>query len=247
MADRLNINDFELLTKAANFYVEESFKYLNEIITIELKNLFLKERISEIQLKKSEQKLIEEFLANDSITSLRNETKIESLLSTDTLNALLGAHDNIPKVLEGRKILRTHEIKGVKILGHIVNLALFVEVMAHRHLFFLKENGNLNNFIYNQFSRSNILNIIIFICRSELESEAIKIDAVKLLFKHRNFAVHHTPNNAKKINVKISTLINIWNQVIELLRLFEQRERFSEIKFSKRVENEKESFIETWT
>jgi hypothetical protein len=248
MENRFKIDSFEKLTKAANFYLEESFKYVNDILTEDLKKLVIIEQLKDVKFNDEDQKLIEEAnIPIGSIDFLRSEKRIIHFLTVETLNKILNAHEvNIELKSKRKKILKSHIIENIQILGHIVNLGLFIEVLTNRHLLFLNHTGNIDNFIYNQLSEGKILNIIIFICRPEIEANSIKLDYIKHLFSYRNKAVHHTPKNSKELSVKVSDLIKIWNQVVELIELYEKREKFNENKFSSKVNFEKEHFMDRW-
>lgn len=249
MESKFNIDSFLKLSEAANFYLEESFKYVNEIFTKDLDKILLVEQLKNVQFSTEDLKLIEEAdIPKDSLPYLRSDKRLVQFLSVKLLNKILNAHNEVNKIVSNKKprIPKKHVIKSIQILGHISNLALFVEVLTNRHLLFLNHNDIIDNFVYNQLSEGKILNIIIFICRDELENGSIKLDSIKHLFKHRNKAVHHTPKNANELKVKVEDLFQIWNQIIKLIALYEEREKFNENKFSSKIKIEKEIIEDTW-
>ncbi|TXD84103.1 hypothetical protein ESY86_10615 [Subsaximicrobium wynnwilliamsii] len=242
MESKFNLDSFLKLSDAANFYLEESFKYVNEIFTKDLEKLVLVEQLKDVQFSEEDLKLIEEGgIPKGSITYLRSDKRLVQFLTVETLNEILNAHNEVNEIVSNKKpkIPKKHVIKSIQILGHISNLALFVEVLTNRHLLFLNHNDIIDNFVYNQLSEGKILNIIIFICRDELENGSIKLDSIKHLFRHRNKAVHHTPKNADELKVKVEDLFQIWNQIIKLIAIYEDREKFNENKFSTKLKVEK--------
>ena len=249
MESKFKLASFTKLTEAANFYLEESFKYVNEIFTKDSEKLILVDQLKNVQLTDEDFKNIEEAdIPKDAVPYLRSEKRLVHFLPVETLNNILNTHNEVNKVISNKKqkISKTHVIESIQILGHISNLALFVEVLTNRHLLFLNHKGIIDNFVYNQLSEGKILNIIIFICRDELENGSIKLDSIKHLFSHRNKAVHHTPKNADELKVKVGVLFQIWNQIIKLTAIYEEKEQFIENKLSSKLKLEKEIILDTY-
>jgi len=46
--------------------------------------------------------------------------------------------------------------------------------------------------------------------------------------------------------VKVEDLFQIWNQIIKLIAIYEEREKFNENKFSLKIKTEKEIIEDTW-
>ncbi|MCB4808477.1 hypothetical protein LG651_09450 [Tamlana sp. 62-3] len=250
MSSKFNIDSFEKLTEAANFYIEESFKYINDIFTKDLEKLILSEQLKNVEFSEEDLKYIEEAnIPKETIPYLRSEKRLVQFLSIEALKKIAKAHKDTKDIASNnnkKRIPKKHIINCIQILGHISNLALFLEALTNRHLLFLNHNGIIDNFVYNQLSEGKILNIIIFICRDELKNGNIKIDFIKHLFMHRNKVVHHTPKNANELKVKIEDLFQIWNQVIKLILFYEKNEKFNENKFSHKIKLEKEIIEDTW-
>jgi len=249
MESKYNIETFEKLYKAAKFYLGESFKYVNDIFTNDSEKLILVEQLKNVQLTEEDFKNIEEAgFPKDTLQYLRNGKRLEQYLSVEALNNILKAHTEANKIVSNKKpkIPKKHVITSIEILGHISNLALFVEVLTNRHLLFLNHQRKIDNFVYNQLSEGKILNIVIFICRDEIENGSIKLDSVKTLFRHRNKVVHHTPKNATVLKVKVEDLFQIWNQVIKLIVLYEDKEKFIENKLSSKITIERDIIQNKW-
>jgi tRNA threonylcarbamoyladenosine modification (KEOPS) complex Cgi121 subunit len=249
MKSKYDLDTYKRLAEAADFYFGESFKYIEEILTEDLKKIILEEQINNLSFSEREIEILEEAaIPKNVIAHLRNGKKLEPSLSVETLNKILNCHikTNNTISLDKPKIPKKQIIRSIKILGHISNFALFVEVLTNRHLLFLNHTNKIDNFIYNQLSEGNILNIIIFICRDELENGSIKLDSIKNLFKHRNKAVHHTPKNALEFKVKVEDLFQIWNQIIKLTAIYEEKEQFIENKLSSKLKLEKEIILDTY-
>lgn len=248
MVSKFNINTFETLTKAANFYLEESFKYINEIFTKDLENLIFSELLKNVKFTEEDIKSIEKAgIPEDDLQYLMSDKRHFQFLTIESSKNLLNACEAAKNITSYKtKISKTHQIKSIKILGHISNLALFLEVLTHRHLLFLKHNDTIDNFVYNQLSEGRILDIIIFICRDELRNNIINLNFIKTLFNFRNKAVHHTPRNATQLKVKVDDLFQIWNQSVKLIKFYEKNEKFNENKFSLKIEIKKENIEDTW-
>ncbi len=140
MESKFNIDSFLKLSEAANFYLEESFKYVNEIFTKDLDKILLVEQLKNVQFSTEDLKLIEEAdIPKDSLPYLRSDKRLVQFLSVELLNKILNAHNEVNKIVSNKKprIPKNHVIKSIQILGHISNLALFVEVLTNKHLLFL--------------------------------------------------------------------------------------------------------------
>jgi hypothetical protein len=125
---------------------------------------------------------------------------------------------------------------------HITHLAFFVEVLTNRHIYFLKETSSLSGIEYNHLEKSSVLNKIVYITKNE----KISLNYISKLFTLRNKAVHYTPSNSQQFNVTIELLKAIWNQIVVLLKKFEEKEEFREELNSEMLITFIEEYNELW-
>lgn len=86
------------------------------------------------------------------------------------------------------------EITDRTILLHTTLLALFVEIITNRHLFFLRETHQLSTWEYKQIEKSSVINKLIFITKNQ----NVQMNNISYLFTLRNKAVHYTAANSFK-------------------------------------------------
>ena len=93
---------------------------------------------------------------------------------------------------------------------------------------------------------ANILKILIFLFKDEIKTKKIELNNIKNLFSLRNKSVHYTPTNSEKVKIQLNTLIEIWLNIKNLFIQFEEKERFTDFKFSQMVDDYKDLFEKRW-
>ena len=136
--------------------------------------------------------------------------------------------------------------ENIELLGHVNNLAFFIETLTYRHLQFLLHIKEINDFIYRQMDSAGILKILLFILKDELKRGNIAINHIANLFSLRNKAVHYTPRNSESIKIQLDELVRLWTQVSVLIKFYEEKERFGTKKFSSVLESNRDSFAQRW-
>lgn len=241
-------NQYNNLTKAGHFYLEEAFDYINKALRKELRDLIYKKQ--QFSFSEDDNKGLEKFdTTKDIVGFLRRGNENFEWLTAETLNNLLETHkktdEEISKI-ENYKFQKDQKVKNIEILGHLNNFAFFIEVLTNRHLLFLKDTKQISPFAYNQISTSKVLNRIIYICKDQLNKEKLNLNEITNLFKLRNKTVHYTPLNSISLQVKLSELIRIWNQSHTLIEIYEKEENFNEKKFSSRLKFQIEILQDAW-
>ena len=248
---KTKIEQYTKLGKAADFYLKESFNYLEIALKKDFRQHVLSEKFKAFEYSDEDIKAIKELNGNQDVLSiLQNGDKSIEALSKDTLKKILELHeetDKFVKNLKETKLNKEHSIESIELLGHLNNYSLFIEILTNRHLLFLKHTEKISPFVYNQLSMAKIMNRLIFICKDEIDTNKVQLNEIANLFKFRNKAVHYTPDNAIALQVKISALIRIWKQSVKLIRLFEKREKFRDTKFSNFIETDIDNFEFKWT
>lgn len=245
------IESYTKLGKAADFYLKESFNYLDIALKKDFKQKILSEKFNDLEYSDKEKNAIKELNQNqNAISMLRNGDKFTEALSPGTLNKMLEIHKETDRYIEHlkeTKLEKEHPVESIELLGQVNNYAFFIEILTNRHLLFLKHTEKISPFVYNQLEVAKIMNRLIFICKDEIDSNKIQLNEIANLFKFRNKAVHYTPDNAIALQVKISALIRIWEQSIKLIRIFEKREKFKDKNFSYGIKTDIDNFKFRWT
>ena len=106
-------------------------------------------------------------------------------------------------------------------MGHVINLAVCVESVVNRHLFLLKESGQLENHHYTSLDRTEVLPKVLFAFKEEILGKKLPISRLKYLYKLRNQAVHFKASSAHSIEPTVEDLLETWRDVGQLFALVE--------------------------
>lgn len=248
MKDKHDLNTYSKLELSAIFYLEESFRYIHIALSNEYASIIFAEIIENIDPNEKDRKIVEELnLPEDAIGIL--QSGIPDVLTPETLNKLSVAWENSRKISNGKnyKFGQKHKVDSIEILGHINNYGFFIETIVNRHLLFLKQSMLIDDFSYARISIAKIMERMIYIFKDELSAGTIHLNEITNLFSLRNKTVHYTPDNAIVLKPSLSELIQIWNQSVNILRIIERREKFSEEKFSSILEKHIEDVKTRWT
>lgn len=236
MTKKHDIITFSKLGEGINFYLNESFHYLNEALIYEYASFIFSADIEKIEPTDFDKKLIEnlnlptnplELLQTDSIEVLTDETtkKMSDSWKEAQQMARFGKH----------RFGDQHEINSIEILGHINNFGFFIETLVNRHLLFLNHLNEIDNLSYGRISTARIIDRLIYIFKDDLRKNNVQINEIANLFSIRNKTVHYIPDNAKALKPKLSELLKIWRQAKKIIERLEQKERFSEDRFSELI------------
>jgi len=235
------------MAEAATFYLNEAFRHVGEAFEYELASHYFGELLSEINPTDKDRKLANNAnYSSETVELLRSD--LGQPLSEETISQMSKAWESAQQM--ARK--NTHffkaktEVSNISLLGHVNNLGFFIETLVNRHLLFLNMTGKLDDFNYLTLERAQIMNRLIYIFKTELESKKLNLDRVSNLMGLRNKAVHYTPENAKNFKIKLEQLFEIWKQLIRLLELMHKRELFNEVGYHESLGLEMNQFKMRW-
>lgn len=213
---------FQNLGGAAFMYLEISFDHLNKALSNESINrlVFRDFTYSEDDddLEKEYQELIKNpigYMRAWYTSSISNVTFDE--IKKRRAKAIIDLKTTTTKFLNSFSIADLHA------LVHVTNLALFVETITNRHLFFLKEIEEITGWEYHQLEKSSVINKLVYLTKDK----NIYLNHISRLFTLRNKAVHYTVANSFGYEMTIELLKSIWNQISSILKYLESIEMFS--------------------
>jgi hypothetical protein len=121
------------------------------------------------------------------------------------------------KVNSSRKLPRNQRIESIHIIGHVVNLAAFIETLSNHKLYYLRAAKKMDEKYYSSMERVQVLPKILFLFKAEILCGQLNIEWIKYLFKMRNHAVHYKGLSDKVLTPTIAELLNIWREIDLLL------------------------------
>ncbi len=185
-------------------------------------------------------------LPNTAVGILQSD--IPDVLTDETLNKISNSwyQSQLKAKTIKHKFGFSHKIDSIEILGHLNNFGFFIETLINRHLLFLKQTNEIDEFSYARISVAKVMERIIYLFKDDLSIGKIHINEIVNLFSLRNKTVHFTPDNAQVLKPRISELIQIWKQCVKLIKKLENREEFNEEKFSVRLTNHIKEIQERW-
>jgi hypothetical protein len=129
------------------------------------------------------------------------------------------------------------------LIGHITNLAFFIEALLNRHLFILLTADEIDNPTYNVLDRESVMGKLTFVFKTELRDNKVKLGQIGHLFSLRNKAVHFTAKNASNFKVTVEQLLAIWKETEGICQLMFKKEALkSEPNFAEIINALKEDF-----
>ncbi len=121
------------------------------------------------------------------------------------------------KAHSSRKLAKRQRIESIHIIGHVVNLAAFIETLGNHKLYYLCASKKMDKKYYESMERVDALPKIMFLFKSEILSGQLHTGEIKHLFTMRNHAVHYKGVSDKVLTPSIEQLLNIWREIDLLL------------------------------
>ena len=245
-----DVSTFSKLAEGANFFLNESFYYINKSMVDELTSIIFARKLDLIEPSKSDRELEKKVtITSDTVELLQNDVDIP--LTEETLNLISNAWQQSQieaDVLVNKKhnFKHKHIINSINLIGHFNNFGFFIETLVNRHLLFLKLTNEINSFCYSRISVSKIMERIIYIFKDNLNNNKIHINEIVNLFSLRNKTVHYTPENSIALKSKLSEILQIWNQSLKLIAIMEKKEKIIDSNFSNNLRNYINSFKAKW-
>ncbi len=233
MNNQHDLNTYSKLADGANFFLAESFKYIDIALEYELSEILFSKKLESVNPTEKDLSLFEKVrISDDNISVL--QSKEENVISDETKKIIkdLWSKSQFEAENKSFKFGLNHNINSIEILGHLNNLGFFIETLVNRHLLFLNQIKKIDNLSYKRFIRAKVMERLIYIFKEDLSSNKVQLNEIVNLFSLRNKTVHFTPDNAKDLKPKISELIQIWNQCIKIISILEKTEKFNEENFS---------------
>lgn len=112
---------------------------------------------------------------------------------------------------------KKHTIEAIEIVGHVINLAAFVELVMNKHLHSLLEAGYIENHHFDNLEKAGAISKILFAFEEDIHSKRLQVSRLKHLFRLRNKAVHYKASSTKTVRVTVEELIGIWREIGDLL------------------------------
>ncbi|WKN43568.1 hypothetical protein [Tunicatimonas pelagia] len=243
-----DINTFSKLGEGINFYLNESFHYINEALIYEFASYLFSEELKKIDPSDKDKEIIESINLPESPVELL-QVDLPEVMTEETLRAISDGWNKAQTLarVENYDFTLDHAIQSIEMLGHLNNFGFFIETVINRHLLYLKQTRLIDDFSYSRFSIAKVMERIIFIFKDDISTHNIHLNEIARLFSLRNKTVHYTPDNAMALKPRISEMIQIWNQTKKLLERLEGIEKFKEDKFSRLLNNQINGFMEKWT
>jgi len=247
MQEKHDIETYSKLAEGATFFLNESFRYVNESLIDESAAKIFSKLIDKIEPSDKDRELLKTPMPEKAIDLL--QLKRLDVISEETIAKMSFEWHRAQNLARTQKakFKYNHRINSIELLGHLNNLGFFIETLTNRHLLFLVQSKQLDTLSYSRFSTAKIMERLLFIFKDELTTNKFTLNEIANLFSLRNKTVHYTPENAVALKPTISELFQIWKQCIQLIEKFEKVQKFNEIKFSIDLKNHFEQFKQNWT
>ncbi len=248
MKNKHDLDTYSKLAQGGTFFINESFKYIDEALRSELASIIYGKLLDKVEPTKQDLELANNLnVGNGTIETL--QSKEDNPLTDDTISKMSNLWEGAISISQTKtyKFGLDYRIKSIELLGHLNNLGFFIETLTNRHLLFLNQSGEIDNFCYSRISIAKIMERLIFIFKDDLTDNKIQLNEITNLFSLRNKTVHYTPDNAIALKPRISDLIAIWRQCKKLVEKFEKVEKFNEEKFSEILNHYTDNVKTNWT
>ncbi|SHJ77596.1 hypothetical protein [Flavobacterium haoranii] len=242
-----DVETYTKLAEGAKFFLDESFKYIDETLISESASLIYSKILDKIEPNEKDIEIFNTTTFSDNTIEL-SQSEEGILLSEETQDAFIKAWQDA-NTLARKYVIKhqiTHKINSIEILGHLNNLGFFIETLTNRHLLFLYQSRIIDDFCYSRISVAKIMERLIFIFKDEIISKKVHLNEITNLFSLRNKTVHYTPDNSILLKPSISELIQIWNQCKKIIERFEKIEKINEEKFSILINAYIDGFKNKW-
>ena len=119
------------------------------------------------------------------------------------------------------KLSKTHHLRSPSIVGHVITLVACMETVVNRHLFHLRESGQLDSHHYASLDRVELLPKILFAFKEQVSTKRLSTSNLKYLISLRNNAVHFKETSIDSIAPTAEELLRIWREVGQLFSFIE--------------------------
>ena len=214
-------SNYARLEEAATFFLYSAFQHIYTAAQLEVAGIIFAELIDTVE---PEPDWVVPSLPS-TLPELLHELahKEVQVISDATLSKLSATWEQaqITAPSSGRKLAKTHAIKSIEVIGHIIDLAACVETVVNRHLFLLRESGKLEDHLFAGLDRAEVIPKILFAFKDEIQSKRLPTSRLVNLFKRRNQAVHFKASSTESVQPTVEELLGIWREAGQLFDIME--------------------------
>jgi hypothetical protein len=225
------LKHFTAMDGAAKFFLFDSFKHVEDEMRDRIADELFGREIHKIPATEDDHKIaaqagekLKEGTVAD-ILGIDDEVLSESTLTKFSEIWVKAQEDSRTILLQ---FPLSKKLQGRELLGHIVNLAFFVEVLANRHLFLLNVRGQIDDLLYKVLDETSVANRLTYAVTPEMSGG---VSQIKHLFRLRNYAVHYNLNNVSKFETNLQQLVNIWREVQQVCEVLHKKQNIVERNF----------------
>ncbi|MCB0495313.1 MAG: hypothetical protein KDC79_04215 [Cyclobacteriaceae bacterium] len=241
-----DLESFSKMGEAAKYFLRSAFDAIAGEMIYHIASELFSKTINEIDPTQEDFEFMKKASEQFSDSTIKEVIDFDSdVLSPYTQNKFSEAWEQAQKeaITTKYKFSFQHEVNGIELIGHITNLAFFIESLSNRHLFILLATNEIDNPTYNVLDRESVMGKLTFSFKTELKENKVKLGKISHLFSLRNKAVHFTAKNATNFKVTVEQLLAIWKETEEVCQLmFKKEELKSEPNFGEIISALKEDF-----
>ena len=220
MSNRDPIAGFGTAEYVANFLLQESFQYAHQAAAYEVAGILFGERIMAIdpdpswKMPEIPQSLTEWLKSRDEIDKTILDPVTTERMSEAWHTAQRDAWDS------GKKLDSAQPLTSVtEVVGYAVNLTVCLESILNRHLFLLRESGELSPDHFKSVDRAELMPKLLFCFKEQILSRRLSVSRIKQLVSLRNKAVHYRVDEFSSLSLKVIDMIGIWQEFGGILAL----------------------------
>jgi len=186
------------LELASLFFLEEAFRYIHDSFLQSVKYDIFEDYVEAHNLGKHSE------LDEDNPSVLVVDSEWFEEITANAENS-------------GHKLDKKKTVSSVELIGHVVNLAIFVECILNRQLYYMRKSGGIEEQHYVNLDRTEVISKILFVFKDEVLSRKLSVSRIKHLFRLRNQAVHYKDTSTQSISITVEELLGIWQEIHHLL------------------------------
>ncbi len=215
------INPIEGFTRAedvAKFLLHEAFHHAHEAASYEVASDLFEQRIMEIEPAPGWQPPSIPGTLVDWLT--QQDDVIENVLDPVTSERMSHAwHSSMADAgASDMRFARTRRLQSLgDIVGHVVNLAVCLEAILNRHLYLLRESGQLDSDHFRIIDRAELMPKLLFCFKEDIVGKQLYVGRLKQLVTFRNLAVHYRVDSADALAPSAEDLLAIWHEFGQVL------------------------------
>ncbi len=210
---------YSRLEEVASFLLYEAFRHAHFAAEYEVAGLIFGERIMAIE---PEPGWIPPSMPEGLSAWLRDRDKEEGVDDATIAKLSEAWHSALADAASsGKRLPKTHRFSSTDVIGHVINLSACVESVVNRHLFQLREVGELDTHYYISLDKAEVLPKVLFAFKEEIMSGRLTTSRLRHLISLRNNAVHFKASSVDEVAPTAEELLGIWREVGQLFGLID--------------------------